>query len=67
MNVDTFIIRIGFGLMNVDTFIIRIGFGLMNVDMIRILTQYEHDQFTRIAIPSHNSLLQSVIILNWVW
>ena len=27
-----------FGLANVDTFIIRVGFGLTNVDTIRILT-----------------------------
>ena len=37
---------VGFGLTNVNTFIIRVGFGLMNVDMIRILTQHEHDPLT---------------------
>ena len=41
-----------FKLANVDTFIIRVGFGLANVDTIRILTRYEHDSLTRIATPS---------------
>ena len=41
---------VGFG--NVDTFSIRVGFGLANVDTIRILTRHEHDPSTRIATPS---------------
>ena len=40
-----------FELANVDTFIIRIGFGLANVDTIRKLTRHEHDPSTRIATP----------------
>ena len=36
-NVDTFIIRVGFGLTNV---------GLTNVDTIYTLTQYKHDPST---------------------
>ena len=32
-----------FGLINIDTFIIRIGFELTNVDTIRILARYEHN------------------------
>ena len=43
---------IEFGLANIDTFIIRVGFGLMNVDMIRILTRYEYNSSVRIA--THN-------------
>ena len=31
-----------FGLTNIDTFIIRVGFGLANVNMICILTRHEH-------------------------
>ena len=42
---------VGFELANVDTFIIRVGFGLTNVDMIHTLTRHEHDPLTRIAIP----------------
>ena len=38
-------------LANVDTFIIRVGFGLMNVDTIHTLTRHEHDSLTRIATP----------------
>ena len=34
---------VGFGLVNVDTFIIRIGFWLTNIDTIHILTRYEYD------------------------
>ena len=41
-----------FELANVDTFIIRVGFGLMNVDTIRILTRHEHDSSTRIVTPN---------------
>ena len=41
-----------FELMNVDTFIIRVGFELTNVDMIHTLTRHEHDPLTRIVIPS---------------
>ena len=39
--------------MNVDTFIIRIEFGLVNVDTIHTLTQHEHehDPSTQIATP----------------
>ena len=40
-----------FVLVNIDTFIIRVGFGLINVDTIRILTRHEHDPSTRIATP----------------
>ena len=40
-----------FGLTNVDTFIIRVGFGLMNVDTIHTLTRYEHDPLTQIVTP----------------
>ena len=43
---------IGFGLVNVDTFIIRVLFGLANVDMIYILTRHEHDSLTRIITPT---------------
>ena len=42
---------VGFELVNVDTFIIRIGFGLTNVDTNRTLTRHEHDPLTRIATP----------------
>ena len=35
-----------FELMNIDTFIIRVGFGLTNIDTIRILTLHEHDPST---------------------
>ena len=35
-----------FELANVDTFIIRVGFGLANVDTIRTLTRHEHDPLT---------------------
>ena len=45
-----------FGLTNVDTFIIRVGFGLPNVDTIRTLTRHERDSLTRIATPSFVSL-----------
>ena len=41
-----------FELANVDTFIIRVGFGLANVDMIHTLTRHEHDPLTRIATPT---------------
>ena len=40
-----------FRLANVDTFIIRVGFGLANGDTIRILIRYEHDSLTRITTP----------------
>ena len=33
---------IEFELANIDTFIIRVGFGLTNVDTIRTLTQNKH-------------------------
>ena len=42
----------GFELANVNTFIIRVGFGLTNVDTIRILTRHEHNSSTRIATPT---------------
>ena len=47
-----------FGLANIDTFIIRVGFGLANVDMIRTLTRHEHDSLTQIATPklSHSNI-----------
>ena len=35
-----------FELANVDTFIIRVGFGLTNIDTIRTLTRREHDSST---------------------
>ena len=35
-----------FGFVNVDKFIIRVGFGLVNVDTIRTLTRHEHDILT---------------------
>ena len=41
-----------FELANVDTFIIRVGFGLANVDTIRTLTRHEHDPLTRIVTPT---------------
>ena len=41
-----------FELANVDTFIIRVGFGLANVDTIRTLTRHEQDPLTRIATPN---------------
>ena len=43
---------VGFRLVNVDTFIIRVGFGLTNVDTIRTLTRHEHDQLTQISTPN---------------
>ena len=43
-----------FGLANVDTFIIRVGFGLANINTIRTLTQHEHNSLTRIATPNNN-------------
>ena len=46
-----------FGLVNVDTFIIRVGFGLANVDRICTLTQHEHDPSTRIVTPIHSLFL----------
>ena len=48
-----------FRLANVDTFIIRVGFGLANVDTIRILTQHEHDPLTQIDTPSLSMLFIS--------
>ena len=45
---------VGFGLVNVDTFIIRIGFGLAIVHTIRTLTRHEHDPWTRIVTPKNN-------------
>ena len=38
-----------FEVVNVDTFIIRVEFGLANIDTIRTLTRHEHDLWTRIA------------------
>ena len=46
---------VGFELTNVNTFIIRVGFGLMNVETIHTLTRHEDDPMTRIATP--NSLI----------
>ena len=43
---------VGFELANVDTFIIRVRFGLANVDTIRTLTQHKHDPLTRIVTRS---------------
>ena len=42
-----------FGLETVDTFIIRVGFGLTNIDTIRILTRHKHDSLIRIATPTY--------------
>ena len=42
---------VGFELANIDTFIIRVGFGLTNVDTICTLTRYEHDPWTQIVTP----------------
>ena len=47
---------VGFVLANVDTFIIRVRFGLANIDTIRILTRHEHNPSTRIATPIHTSI-----------
>ena len=41
-----------FELANIDTFIIRVGFGLTNVDTIHTLARHEHDPLTRIATPN---------------
>ena len=49
---------IEFELANIDTFIIRIGFGLANVDTIRTLTRHEHDPLTRIATPNDKDLIE---------
>ena len=46
---------VGFGLANVDTFIIRVEFGLTNIDTIRTLTRHEHDPSIRIATPMSSS------------
>ena len=54
-----------FELVNVDTFIIRVGFGLANVDTIRTLTRHEHNPWTRIATPSLICLLYKFVILYW--
>ena len=43
--------RFEFELVNIDTFIIRVGFKLTNIDMIHTLTRYEHDPLIRIVIP----------------
>ena len=40
---------VGFELATVDTFIIRVGFGLVNVNTIHTLTRYEYDPLTRIV------------------
>ena len=44
---------VGFELENVDTFIIRVGFGLANVDTIHTLTRHKHDPLTQIATPTY--------------
>ena len=41
-----------FEIVNVDTFIIRVRFGLTNVDTIRILTRHKYDPLTRITTPT---------------
>ena len=43
---------VGFRLANVDTFIIRVEFGLANVNTIQTLTRHEHDLLTRIVTPT---------------
>ena len=48
-NMDNKWVRLG--LVNVDTFIIRVEFGLANIDTIRTLTLHEHDPLTRIVTP----------------
>ena len=48
---------IEFRLTNIDTFIIRIEFGLTNVDIIDILTRHEHDPSTRIVIYNNNDCI----------
>ena len=53
-----------FGLVNVDTFIIRVGFGLTNVDTIRTLTQHKHDPWRRIANPIINVFNRDNSLLN---
>ena len=45
-------------LTNVDTFFIRIGFGLANVDTIRTLTRHEHNLSTRIVTPTQYIYLE---------
>ena len=45
---------IEFELVNIDTFIICVGFGLTNVDTVRTLIRHEYDPSTRIATPSSN-------------
>ena len=44
--------QIKFEIANVNTFIIRVGFGLMNVDTIRILTRHKHNSSTQFATPN---------------
>ena len=44
------------GLANVDTFIIRVGFGLATIDTIHTLTRHEYDPLTRIVTPSSEAL-----------
>ena len=44
-----------FELTNIDTFIIRAGFGFTNVDTIRILTRHEHNPSTRIITPIYKN------------
>ena len=54
-----------FGLANVDTFIIRVGFGLTNVNTIRILIRHEYDPLIRITIPNcHGTQIIFIIIIN---
>ena len=53
-------------LANVDTFIIRVGFGLANVDTIRTLTRHEHDPSTQIATPMFDDYCERIIGLNVV-
>ena len=51
-----------FVLANVDTFIIRVRFGLANVDMIRTLTRHKHDPLTRITTLTRVQLNSEVYI-----
>ena len=37
---------VGFELTNVDTFIIRVGFGFKNINTIHILTRHEYEPST---------------------
>ena len=46
-----------FELANVNTYIIRVRFGLMNVDTICTLIRHKHNPLIRIVTPNLNDLL----------